>query len=223
MNLNEYADRDMLAMNVANVLAGALEEALLTHDRVSFAVPGGSTPGPIFDLLSGTELDWSRVHVMLTDERWVPEDHEMSNTALVKSRLLTGYAADATFIPFYRPGLSAAEGCAAVSESLAQHFPISVLMLGMGSDMHTASLFPGGDGLARAMATEAPALNPMRVPGQSVERVTLSSYRLNGAMAKHLVITGEDKRAALARAQGLSYDEAPIMAVLDGADIHWAA
>ena len=79
MNVIEYADQEMLSMNVANVLAGALKKCLLVHDTASLAVPGGSTPGPIFDMLSGIALDWSRVHVLLTDERWVPEDDERSS------------------------------------------------------------------------------------------------------------------------------------------------
>ena len=72
MNIVEYADQDMLAIDVGNVLAGELEAALLHHDTVSFAVPGGSTPGPIFDMLCAADLEWNRVHVFLTDERWVP-------------------------------------------------------------------------------------------------------------------------------------------------------
>ncbi|MGR3608705.1 MAG: 6-phosphogluconolactonase, partial [Sulfitobacter sp.] len=71
MNLIDYADREILAMDVANLIAGELKNALLAHDTVSFAVPGGTTPGPIFDSLSGVNLDWARVQVMLSDERWV--------------------------------------------------------------------------------------------------------------------------------------------------------
>ncbi len=54
MNITEYADREMLAMNVANKLAGKLKSALSGNDRATFAVPGGTTPGPIFEMLSGT-------------------------------------------------------------------------------------------------------------------------------------------------------------------------
>ncbi|MBD3663314.1 6-phosphogluconolactonase [Sulfitobacter aestuariivivens] len=223
MNLIEYADREMLALNVANVLASEIKKCLLAHDFASFAVPGGTTPGPIFDMLSGIDLDWSRVHVMLTDERWVPEDHPMSNTALVKDRLLTGPAAAATFVPFYQDGADAADGSAQVAATLGPNIPISLLMLGMGADMHTASLFPGAEGLAAAMAQDAPLLCPISAPQQEIARVTLPAHVLDGAMSKHLVIFGDDKRAALERAQGLPAFEAPIAAVLGGADVHWAA
>ncbi|MGB3245537.1 MAG: 6-phosphogluconolactonase [Sulfitobacter sp.] len=223
MNIIQYNDREMLAINVANALAGELENALLVHDVISFAVPGGTTPGPVFDLLSATDLDWGRIRVMLTDERWVDVDHEMSNTRLIKERLLTGKAGAAQFVPFYRAGQSAAAGSAEVSAILKGLFPLSVLMLGMGGDMHTASLFPGAQGVAEAFADDAPLLCPIKVPDQDIERVTLPAHVLEGALAKHLVIFGDDKRAALERAQNLPPQEAPIGAVLTGAKIHWAA
>jgi 6-phosphogluconolactonase len=223
MKITEYADRDMLAMNVANVLAGDLENSLLAYDTVSFAVPGGTTPGPIFDLLSATDLAWDRVHVMLTDERWVDEDHDQSNGRLIRGRLVTDHASAAHFTPFYRAGMNAAEGSAAVADTLKQHMPLSVLMLGMGADMHTASLFPGAQGLDAALDECAPLLCPVTRQDHDITRVTLPAHALNGALAKHLVIFGDDKRAALERAQGLSPQEAPISAVLSGATVHWAA
>lgn len=223
MNIQEYADREMLAMNLANVLAGELKQALSLQDRVSFAVPGGTTPGPVFDMLSATDLAWDRVDIMLTDERWVDEDHEMSNTRLVKDRLLSGPAAAARFVPFYRKGLAPVEGCAEVARDLGIHMPVTLLMLGMGADMHTASLFPGASGVAEAFAPNAPLLCPVQVAGQDIARVTLPAHALQGAMAKHLVIFGDDKRDALKTALTLPPQEAPIGAVLSGATVHWAA
>jgi 6-phosphogluconolactonase len=222
MNITEYADREMLAMNVANILAGELKKCLLVHDFASFAVPGGTTPGPIFDLLSATDLDWDRVHVMLTDERWVPQDHVQSNAGLIRDRLLAGRAKTAKFIPFYQAGMEPAEGCAQVAQSLKSELPISLLMLGMGADMHTASLFPGSDGLDAALAEDAALLCPIMPQGHDIARVTLPAHVLQGAMAKHLVIFGADKRAALEAAHSLPPEQAPIAAVLEGAEIHWA-
>ena len=165
MNLIEYADREVLAMDVANILAGQLKNALLSHDRVTLAVPGGTTPGPIFDSLSGVRLDWDRVQVMLTDERWVAPDHEMSNAGLLRQRLLVGPAAAARFTPFYADGLTAAEAAETLSPDIEDQLPLNVLVLGMGGDMHTASLFPGSDGLEDALSASAPALCPINVAG----------------------------------------------------------
>ncbi|MEM7520440.1 MAG: 6-phosphogluconolactonase [Pseudomonadota bacterium] len=223
MNITEYADREMLQMQVADVLAGELRDCLSRHDHASFAVPGGTTPGPIFDLMSGADLEWARVHVMLTDERWVDEGSDQSNTALVKQRLLTGHARDARFVPFYAPGMSAEAGIAHLAPGLAQEMPLSLLVLGMGADMHTASLFPGGAGLEAAMAPDAPLLCAVAPASGGVARVTLPAHALAGAMRKHLVIYGEDKRDALMRAQSLPPEEAPIAAVMGGGRVHWAA
>src|SRR5210317_301832 len=119
MNVVEYADREMLAIDLANVLAGELENCLLTHAHASFVVPGGTTPGPIFDSLCAADLDWDRVHVMLSDERWVPEDHERSNARLLKERLLVNRAAEASFVPFYQAGETPQSAAADLSAKLA--------------------------------------------------------------------------------------------------------
>ena len=95
MNLIEYPDAEMMMMRLADVLASELKQALLTQDLASLAVPGGTTPGPIFDTLCAVDLDWSRVDVLLTDERWVPESSDRSNTALLRRRLLVNRAAAA--------------------------------------------------------------------------------------------------------------------------------
>ncbi|GLT10343.1 6-phosphogluconolactonase [Sulfitobacter porphyrae] len=223
MNLIEYPDREILAMKVANRLAGELKKCLLVHEFASFAVPGGTTPGPVFDMLSGTDLDWGRVHVMLTDERWVPEEDARSNGALVRSRLLTGHATAAQFLPFYQPGLEAEEGAAAVAPGLETQLPLSLLVLGMGDDMHTASLFPAAPGVAAAMAAGAPNLCVVRPEDQEIARVTLPAHVLRGAMSTHLIIFGDAKRAALERAETLPPEEAPVATVLNNAEVHWAA
>lgn len=223
MKIQEYADRDMLAINVANALAGELENSLLVHETASFAVPGGTTPGPIFDMLASTELDWARVHVLLTDERWVDESSDQSNARLLRTRLLTSRAASATFTPYFQVDKSVQDAATALSGQLAPQMPLSVLVLGMGADMHTASLFPGAEGLVAAMASDAPLVAPISVPGHNVDRITLTAHVLDGALSKHLVIYGDEKRAALEKSLSLPPEKAPIAAVLSGATVHWAA
>lgn len=222
MNIVEYADREMLAINLANTLAGDLENALFHNETVSFAVPGGTSPGPVFDVLCASDLEWDRVHVMLTDERWVPEDHERSNTRLIRDRLLTNRAAQARFLPFYAPAAHPDDVLAEVTAPLVPELPLSVVLLGMGNDMHTASLFPGAPGLEAALAADAPILVAQEPPTQTEIRVSLSAPVLNGALSKHLLIMGDEKRTALERAVTLPPDEAPVNAVLSEATIHWA-
>lgn len=222
MNIIDYPDRDMLAIDLANKLAGDLTAALDHHERVLFAVPGGTSPGPVFDDLCAADLDWSRVDVMLTDERWVPEDHDRSNTRLVRERLLTDRAAKARYLPMYLPCARPEERLAELETNIVPELPIAVLLLGMGADMHTASLFPGADQLEAALDPHAPILMAMRAPGAPEPRVTLSARVLDGALRKHLLIFGADKRAALDRARHLPPREAPVRAVLSGTDVHYA-
>ncbi|MFL4471066.1 6-phosphogluconolactonase [Tateyamaria armeniaca] len=221
MKIQEYPDREMLAMGLADVLASELKNCLLIHPWASFVVPGGTTPGPIFDSLCAASVDWDRVHVMLSDERWVPEDHERSNAKLLKDHLFVDRAADARFIPFHVDGETPESAAPGLSEKLAEEMPISLLLLGMGADMHTASLFPGADGLADMLADDAPLVVPVSVEGQE-PRISFSGPALAGAMAKHLVIYGHEKRGALEAAQSLSPTEAPIKVVMDGLTVHWA-
>ncbi len=218
----EYPDREALAMDLANQLAGDLRAALVQHDRVAFAVPGGTSPGPVFDGLCGVNLAWDRVDVVLTDERWVPEDSERSNTRLLRQRLLVEKAAAANLLPLYLPCEEPEERIEELAEQIRPSLPLAVVLLGMGTDMHTASLFPGADQLAAALAADAPTVLAMRAPGAPEPRITLSAEVLNGAMRKHVLIFGQDKRDALERSRGMTPLEAPVAAVLDDAIVHWA-
>ena len=222
MEFVEYPDREMMMMDLANRIAGELKSCLFQHEWASFAVPGGTTPGPIFDDLSSADLDWSRVHVMLTDERWVPEDHDRSNTRLLRERLLVDRAAEATYVPLYAPTETPEASLDALSAAIEPELPLSILLLGMGADMHTASLFPGADRLDEALSKSAPPLMAMRAPGAPEPRITLTAPVLSGAMTTHILITGAEKREALERARHLKPHDAPVAAVLANATVHWA-
>lgn len=131
-----YPDREMLAMDLANKLAGDLRTILTHEERVVLAVPGGTSPGPVFDDLCAADLDWSRVDVMLTDERWVPEDSDRSNTRLLRERLLVERAAEARLLPLYVPAHEPEEVLAELESQIADELPLAVVLLGMGNDMH---------------------------------------------------------------------------------------
>jgi 6-phosphogluconolactonase len=222
MKLEVYPDREMLMLGLANTIAGQLADFLRRDGKATLSVPGGTTPGPIFDTLSGVDLDWANVAVILNDERWVPESSERSNTRLLRERLIRGRAAQARLIPLYAPAETPEDMLPALEDGLRPHLPISVLLLGMGADMHTASLFPGADRLEEALSPNAPLLLPMRAEAAGEPRVTLTAAVLRGAFHTHILITGPDKRAALDRAQTLPPHEAPVRAVLDTATVHWA-
>lgn len=222
MNLIEYPDRDMMMIDVANMLAGELGMSLRNRDRATFAVPGGTTPGPMFEALCAAQLDWDRVDVMLTDERWVDADDPRSNARLLRETLLVDRAAGANFVPFFMQGETPASAAPRLTEAIGGCLPVSVLLLGMGDDMHTASLFPRADGLLAALDAHAPPVVPIIQPGTGEPRVTLTAPVLTGAISSHVLIAGATKREALERARHCAPEEAPIQLVLSRATIHWS-
>ncbi len=222
MKFNEYADRELMMMELAQDIASDLSDMLSHAPRASLAVAGGTTPGPVFDILSGVGIDWGRVDVMLTDERWVPEDHPRSNTGLLRQRLLVDKAAAARLIPLYGGTEMPEESLGTLADGIRAALPLSVVLLGMGEDMHTASIFPDADKLEHALSPKAPPLLAMRAPGADEPRVTLTAPVLNGAMSKHLIITGTAKRAAFARAESMTPEFAPVRAVMRDLNVHWA-
>lgn len=218
----EYPDRAALMADLAARMAGELRAEIKAKGRASLCVPGGTTPGPVFDLLAKADLDWSRVAVFLNDERWVGTDSPRSNTALIQARLLTGRAGAATLIPLYQASDQPEAVLAALSAGVMPHLPISVLLLGMGADMHTASLFPDADLLTQAMGPDAPVLMALRADTAGEPRITITARHLTTAAHIHILITGADKRAAILKAEKLPVLQAPVAAVLPRATIHWA-
>ena len=219
----EYNDREELVSSVTKMLASDLIASIKDRKNIMFSVPGGSTPGPIFDKLCEFDLDWRRVSIILNDERWVPESNERSNTKLLRERLLIKKATLATYISMYSDTITPELGIPKLKKRIDPNLPISVLLFGMGADMHTASLFPGGDKLEEALSNNAPTLLPMRAAGAMEARMTLTAQVLNSSRFKHLVIFGEEKRKAFEKAIDLPNSIAPVSAILPGASVHWAA
>ncbi|WP_324754694.1 6-phosphogluconolactonase [Roseovarius sp. Pro17] len=222
MKLQEYPDSEFMAMGLADVISTQLNAALRQRERALLVVPGGSTPGPVFDTLCGARLEWDRVDVLPSDERWRPQAHLRSNGGMIAQRLICERAASATLLPLYIEGASPEEAAPQLSEGIAPRLPIDVALVGMGEDMHTASMFPRAPNLEAALAHDAPILVPVRIEGEPEPRITLAAHVLRGAMHLHVVITGEAKRAALERARGQDAAHAPIVALLDDATVHWA-
>ncbi|MFG6667510.1 6-phosphogluconolactonase [Halomonas sp. HNIBRBA4712] len=194
--------RDALAEQLAEAVFQALSEDLARQENVLLVVSGGSTPVPFFKALAARKLPWERVQITLADERWVDAQSDDSNARLVREHLLVGEAQGADFIPLTSAAETPEQGVEEVArrvEPLA--WPASVVILGMGGDGHTASLFPDSPELGLAMTTDEP-LVAVRTPSQPQPRITLSADRLHQARRHFLHITGDDKRAVLGSAMG---------------------
>lgn len=206
---------DTLGSALAARVAGDLKAAITRQGLARLAVPGGSTPGPFLRSLGATDLPWEKVTVTLTDERWVPTDNERSNQRAVEETLFAGAARRARFVPLYNGPGDPDQTLPDVRDAL----PLDICVLGMGNDMHTASLFPGSPELPRALSPDdGAAVMAVTAPGAPEPRVTLTAPVLAAAPRLYLLIKGTDKRAALDRA--MATDDpliAPIRAVLAAA------
>lgn len=179
---------------LCNELEAIICNAVTNQGKASIAVSGGSTPVPMFKALNKKPLLWEKLIISLVDDRWVPPSHPDSNEALVRQYLLGEHCAETKFAGFWR-----SDGDITVAESecnshLASLLPdfIDAVVLGMGNDGHTASLFPQTPQLENALHTSSPccALTPVTAPH---ERMTLSAHRLLASKKRFLHIKGQDK------------------------------
>lgn len=198
MQINTFESRDALTEALEVAMAGAVESAVSDGRRASLVVPGGSSPAPVFEKLSSRSLPWQEVDVTLTDERWVSTDDAASNQRMLASTLLSGPASDARFVPLFGDESSPEEGVDAASERIATiGKPFDVVLLGMGLDGHTASLFPDMQTLDEGLADDAAACVAARPESQPMARISLSAPVLSNTRELWLLITGKDKRAVL--------------------------
>jgi 6-phosphogluconolactonase len=214
---HDFPTNEALASALADHVAAALAARLSRSDRAALAVSGGRTPTRFFEALSQKPLEWSRIDVTLVDERWVGEDSDRSNAALVRQHLLQGPAAAASFVPLHVDAPTPEDGMAQVTARVAAlPLPFAVAILGMGDDGHTASFFPGGDRLAQALDPVAgQLLETMRAPAAGEPRITLTLPVLLAADTLCLHIEGAGKQRVLEAALVCGPAEAmPIRAVL---------
>ena len=201
-----HENRETLIESLTRLVAGDLRQAIDTRDHAVLLVSGGSTPAPLYRALSGVDLDWSRVHVALVDERWVPTDHAASNERLIRETLLCGAAAQARFTGMKNSAPTPQQGVDACNLDYASlPEPYTLCLLGMGADGHTASLFPRAQGLTTALQSDryCAAIKAERsaVTGDFLDRMTLTAEAILKSERLVLLITGEDKWAALQSAE----------------------
>jgi len=226
---NTFPDGAALAEALAETVAGRLAEAIAARGRGTLAVSGGSTPKAFFKALSAKAIDWPKVTITLVDERFVPETNDRSNHKLVADNLLQNQAAKARFLPLYH-AVADAEDAALVATGDARRLdlPFDVVILGMGGDGHTASFFPGGNNLERALDPRAPrGVMTMEAQDAGEPRLTFTFNALRDARLLVLHIEGAAKKPVIDRALADGKESTlPIGRVIANAvsdiEIYWA-
>lgn len=205
------------ATALAHDSAAALQAGCAARNQASLVVSGGRSPIAFFNALATQPLPWAQIGVTLADERWVAPDSADSNERLVRAELLQRAAQAAQFVPLKALGV-APDGCLAerwqAVAALAQ--PFDFVVLGMGDDAHTASLFPGALGLAAAMDVSAvPALVSMQPLVAPYARISFNLVALLRSKQIALLMQGGAKREVYERAiANMDALSAPIGAVL---------
>ena len=226
----EFPDKDQMIDKITTLVLAHLENAILKNGRALFAVSGGSSPKPLYEKLSRQKFDWSKVDILLVDERWVDIDEAGSNETFINNTLLQNEAASANLMGLKNNALSPVEGLPALKQKISS-LPdqIDVAVLGMGPDGHTASWFPHAENLDKALDIdsgekfETIKAKKSAVTGDHLHRMTMTLPFLKQAKCPVLMISGAEKQQAFLKAVDLKtpLDDAPVKALVNHCPDLW--
>lgn len=217
-SVHAFAKKECLIATLSENISRQLSKAIQKNGRASLLVSGGSTPKPLFQKLSEADLAWDKVTIGLCDERWVPTTHEDSNENLVKKYLLQAKASKASFVGMYNEGMSNEEAEKDCSQRLREKlYPFDVVVLGMGTDAHTASLFPDDEKLEKAFDLNNKDLCIAVEPkNASYKRMSLTRSAILSADNLYLHFEGREKLLVYEKViKGEDMNKMPIRSILN--------
>ena len=225
--MKQYTDRTAQADQLATLVADQLARAIGLYDKAALVVAGGSTPKLFLNHLSKSKIDWAKVCVIPSDERWVDSSHPRSNDHFIRENLLINNATSAKVISLYVDGKLPEAALTELELRLKNAVTnADVCVLGMGEDAHIASLFPGADNLKAALDLETQkTVMPITAPGADEPRITLTLAMLLRSKNIHLLISGKNKLATLNKATVTGeVEQMPVSAILNNESlkIHYA-
>ncbi len=216
----EFQDTDLLTDALSKDIAQDLKDAVAQRDAASFVATGGTTAPLLYRKLSLMDAPWNRTTIVLSDERWVDTHNAASNEKMVRDTLLHSNAVTACLKSMRGDTDTPEAAVAAAHAAIAQTVrPFDVTLLGMGADMHAASLFPGAPGVNAGLDVGSPDLvckiGPIDGAAGAETRLSLTLGAILASRMINIMIIGAEKRSAYEKA--LVHDnpvEAPVSAIL---------
>ncbi len=209
-----------------------LGDAIKAKGYAAYVAAGGTTVPPLLQNLSNTDIAWDKVHITLSDERWVKPGSTNSNQYLINTTLLQNKASRANIIPLWRD-CETPEEAAIISDRAVRNMPspFDVTLLGMGADMHAASLFPDAPGIIGAMDMSRENLvckiGPVGGAKGAEARLSLTLRAILNSKIIYIMIAGDEKLAALTKATALNDPiKSPVSAIINQTKcpvhVYWA-
>ena len=204
MKEHYFETRTEASTAAADRMSELLANRLENNNHASVIVSGGTSPQQCMAALAATPLDWSRVQVVLSDERWVSPDLEDSNEKMVRESLLVDKAAAAELLPIYAKDVSPAERCEQLQDPLPK-LPFSCSLIGMGADGHFASLFPDAENLEAGLDVESDYLYlPITTAASPHPRISMTLAGISRSDEIVLLFFGQEKLEIFEQAKAMS-------------------
>lgn len=202
--MKRFESKDLLEDSLADELLIVLGEAIEKYGNATLLVSGGSTPKGLLKKLSERKFPWKKMTIGLVDERFVNNTSEFSNEKLIRETLLQNEASEATFIPMVFDDSNEEKNIALVRNAYDKFDRLDVVILGMGDDGHTASIFPNDPESEIALKTKEIIVST-KAPNYPTHRITCSIDFLKRANRTFLFITGETKFQVLKDSNDKNY------------------
>jgi len=183
---------EALRHSVCDAIVRSAKEAIVKRGRFSIVLAGGNTPRAVYRLLRDIPMDWTKWHIYHGDERCLPPEHDDRNSLMVEQVWLDYINIPTNQVHDIPAELGPIEGAKAYSASLIGSPIFDMVLLGLGEDGHTASLFPN-----HVIDNSADAVPVFNSPKPPSERITLSQNRLNNANEVIFIVTGKGKQVAV--------------------------
>ncbi len=192
--MKEFNSKVQLEQSLCDDLVKIIQQAITQKGSAKILLSGGSSPIHLYKLLSNCEIDWSKVIIGLVDERFVEPNNDFSNEKMIREKLIQNQASTATFYGMVENSNDQMENVKSIASTYAVFYnQLDLVLLGMGEDGHTASLFPGDDVSEKLLRSQKIGIYNTISPNFPNDRITCSAEMLRQAENIILMISGEKK------------------------------